>query len=98
MIKAPSSSWECRLALWLAGKNLTSVFWFVFCMILFYLKLLFSFMISFIVLAVVNERIDERIDLHSARVAVVASYIWCCRWSGVEDHKRHKRIMLAMEL
>ena len=67
-------------------------------MILFYLKLLFSFMISFIVLAVVNERIDERIDLHSARVAVVASYIWCCRWSGVEDHKRHKRIMLATEL
>ena len=33
MIKAPSSSWECRLALWLDGKNLTSVFWFVFCVI-----------------------------------------------------------------
>ena len=107
IIKEPSSSWECLLALWLDGKSSTSVFWFVFCIILFYLKLLFSFLFFFIVLAVLNEKSFWFIFCEGGSVCmyvygvaggVLLKIINFAHGLWLPPNWLHEKIMLATEL
>ena len=85
MIKEPSSSWECLLALWLDGKNLTSAFWFV----LLYNTILFETVILIPVLfyCACCFKWKEFLVYILRGWKCLHVRIWCCRWSVVEDHK-----------